>query len=150
MGKFTDIPLHAQCKLVAIMKMFTMRLSCFGAIIKFWDKIYTPGTKLWNGSRKTNLTFLSFTLINVQLNLVQWTFSTFFLLRKKTCCFYWGIALLYSHCSSSSIFVIKFAIAAFFCCLILLASSILLRMLSNLLTIGPTVASILLILSVSS
>ena len=30
------------CKLGAIIKIFFMRLSRFQAIIKFWDKIYTP------------------------------------------------------------------------------------------------------------
>ena len=31
------------CKLRAILKFFTTHLSCFRAIIKFRDKIYTPG-----------------------------------------------------------------------------------------------------------
>ena len=42
MGKFYDISLHATCKLGAIIKIFITRLLRFGAIIKFWDKIYTP------------------------------------------------------------------------------------------------------------
>ena len=41
MGKFQDISLRTMCKLGAIKKIFITRLSRFGAIIKFWDKIYT-------------------------------------------------------------------------------------------------------------
>ena len=45
MGKLTDIPLHTTCKLGAIIKMFTTRLSHFGAMIKFWYKIYNPANQ---------------------------------------------------------------------------------------------------------